>query len=272
MKVLSSRVRDIGIQSPALGGQTTVRLILPAGFGVDPARRWPVLNLLHGVGGSYASWSEQTNVVDLVRDLPIIVAMPNGGDHGFYSNWWNGGAGGPPAWETYHTEELAQILERGYGASGTRAIAGLSMGGLGAISYAARHPGMYAAVASFSGVLDTDGHPIVDPNLWGDPKAQASTWAAHNPLDQAAGLRGIPLFLSWGNGQPGPLDAPGTGRDSTEQEIARENAAFAARLQQLGISATVDAYGPGTHTWPYWDRELQRALPTLMQALTGSAY
>jgi hypothetical protein len=58
-----------------------------------------------------------------------------------------------PGWETFHLTELRQILERGLGAGGQRAIAGLSMGGFGAMSYAGRRPDLFRAAAAFSGVL-----------------------------------------------------------------------------------------------------------------------
>jgi diacylglycerol O-acyltransferase / trehalose O-mycolyltransferase len=45
------------------------------------------------------------------------------------------------------------------------------------------------------------------------------------------------------------------------------NVAFAARLRELGIDATTDFYGPGTHTWRYWERALHRSLPLLLRAL-----
>jgi S-formylglutathione hydrolase FrmB len=55
--------------------------------------------------------------------------------------------------------------------------------------------------------------------------------------------------------------------DTDEAFRALSNQAFALRLQELGIPATIDDYGPGTHTWPYFERELHRALPLLLQAL-----
>jgi len=48
------------------------------------------------------------------------------------------------------------------------------------------------------------------------------------------------------------------------------NVAFATRLRQLGIEAATDFYGPGTHTWPYWERELHRSLPLLLRALRSA--
>jgi S-formylglutathione hydrolase FrmB len=42
-----------------------------------------------------------------------------------------------------------------------------------------------------------------------------------------------------------------------------------ARLEELGIPATVEAYGDGTHTWPYWERALHASLPVLLGGLRG---
>ena len=54
-----------------------------------------------------------------------------------------------------------------------------------------------------------------------------------------------------------------------EASLHPQNVALAERLQRLHIPATIDFYGPGTHSWPYWQRELHRALPLLLRALGG---
>jgi S-formylglutathione hydrolase FrmB len=95
-------------------------------------------------------------------------------------------------------------------------------------------------------------------------------WAAgeqHNPASLAEGLRETTLYVSYGNGDPGPLDPPGAGHDALEAMLGRQNERFVARLGELGIPATVDAYGPGSHTWPYWQRALHQSLPMLLEAL-----
>ncbi len=154
------------------------------------------------------------------------------------------------------------------------------------MAYAARHPGMFQAAASYSGILDTryQGGPVPGPQLiqtllrafnndpaalWGDPPQQAGVWAAHNPTDLAARLRGVALFVSVGNGQPGPLDAPAPSQQARqlEQALQPQTLAFVRRLHQLAIPVQVDTYGPGTHDWPYWQRELHRSLPLLRHAL-----
>jgi diacylglycerol O-acyltransferase / trehalose O-mycolyltransferase len=125
------------------------------------------------------------------------------------------------------------------------------MGGLGAMAYAARHPGMFRAAASYSGNLHTRylGTPLSgyelpqgllsalheDPNaVWGDPFRQGDIWAAHNPYDLAPKLRGTRLFVSFGDGQPGPHDTD-TDAQELEQILYPQNTAFVKRLHQLGI-------------------------------------
>jgi S-formylglutathione hydrolase FrmB len=262
---VNDRTRDLTIDSPAVGKQM-VRLLVPRGFDADASRRWPVLYLLHGATDSYVSWTRSTDVEQLTAETNLLVAMPEGGDHGYYSDWWNRGKGGPPMWETFHTVELRQLLERNWRAGDRRVVAGLSMGGMGAVSYAARHPGMFLAAASYSGVLDTPLGGVRDAAMWGDPKAQAAIWREHNPTDLAPKLRGLPLYVSYGDGRPGPLDGA-IDVDDLERRIARENEHFLGRVQEAGIAVTIDAYGAGVHDWPYWERALHRSMPLLLEAL-----
>src|SRR5436190_394930 len=134
--------------------------------------------------------------------LAATIGKPSAGTWGWYTDWWNDGAGGPPKWETFHLVELAQLLERNWQAGDKRAVAGYSMGGMGAMAYAARHPGMFLAAAAYSGVLDTLGAGAYTQSTatWGDPTAQADVWRAHNPLDLAAALKGVALYVSYGDG------------------------------------------------------------------------
>jgi diacylglycerol O-acyltransferase / trehalose O-mycolyltransferase len=276
---VAPRIVDLAVHSPALGRIATVRLLTPDGWSArNPGRRWPTLYLLHGCCDTYDSWTSDTRIEAMRALRRVLVVMPEAGAVGFYSNWRNGGRGGAPAWETFHLVELRRLLEHRYGAGRPRAVAGLSMGGLGAMAYAARHRGMFAAAASFSGLLHPlgDATPLLalfgrytpDPlAVWGRPRGRGGTWSAHDPTALAGRLRGIPLFVSSGNGRPGPLDRARRGRDRTEVTVDRESHAFAARLRRLQIRATTDFYGRGTHDWPYWERELQRALPMLLRAL-----
>lgn len=272
---LTERMVDITLWSPALRGRTTVRLLLPPAYADRPEARWPSVYLLHGCCDSYLSWTRSTDVEELSATRDVLVVMPDGGRAGFYSDWLDG-----PGWETFHTVELPALLAERYRADDRRAVAGTSMGGLGALGYAARHPGAFLAAASFSGIVHTrlsadrssaylgllrsqDEHPY---RLWGAPTEDADRWAAHNPYDLAPRLTGIPLFISVGDGRPGPLNPAGAD-DPIEPSLLAENEALRDRLRQLGARATFDLYGPGSHDWPYWERELHRAWPILTDPL-----
>jgi diacylglycerol O-acyltransferase / trehalose O-mycolyltransferase len=264
---VSARIVDLTVRSRALGTTAKVRLLTPDGWAArTTGRRWPVLYLLHGCCDTYDSWTRSTDVADLPALRHVLVVMPEGGAVGFYSNWRDG-----PAWEDFHVGELRRILERHYGAGTPRAIAGLSMGGLGAMDYAARHPGLFAAAASYSGVLHPLEHPrswlglfsteTSDPRaVWGDPAMDRGVWAAHDPTALAGRLRGTRLYVASGNGEHGGK------RDAIEATVYAESRAFVARLRKLRIPVRADFYGPGTHTWRYWRRDLKRSLPLLLGA------
>ncbi|MBB2910154.1 S-formylglutathione hydrolase FrmB [Streptosporangium becharense] len=267
---LGERDHELTVDSAALGRDGMVRVLLPAGWkpGSGP---WPVLYLLNGCcQAEYDSWITDGEAARLTAGYRALVVVPEGGAVGFYSDWRDG-----PGWETFHLIEIRQILESEYGAGERRAVAGLSMGGFGAMSYAARHPGMFQAAASFSGVLDTrDGetvsrllerHGESPAKLWGAPRDPA--WAAHNPADLTGSLRGVRLFVSSGDGSPGPLDVPAAARDDGEATLFRQTRTFTERALANGVEVTADLYGPGTHTWPYWRRGLERALPMLMGSI-----
>ncbi|WP_434100923.1 alpha/beta hydrolase [Streptomyces parvulus] len=285
---VADRQVDLSVRSTALGGRTVkVRLLTPDGW--DPSdrhhrRHWPTLWLLHGCCGDYTSWTTMTDVArtDSLRD--VLVVMPEAGWNGWYSDWWNHGEGGDPAWETFHTVELRRLLERDWGAGDNRVVAGLSMGGQGALSYAARHPGMFRAAAAYSG----SAHPLLndestnrilgffagqgdDPlRVWGDPVAQRRIWQSHDPFHLARRLKSIPVYLSCGDGTTGPLDAPGS-TSALEADFNRQNQALAAELKRVGARhVTTNFYGPGTHGWAYWERELHASLPMLLKALRVS--
>ncbi|MGW4575831.1 alpha/beta hydrolase [Streptomyces tendae] len=282
---VADRQVDLSVRSAALGGRTVdVRLLTPDGWNPHDRRHrqhWPTLWLLHGCCGDYTSWTSMTDVAETDSLRDVLVVMPEAGWNGWYSDWWNHGQGGDPAWETFHTEELRHLLERDWGAGSDRVVAGLSMGGQGALLYAARHPGMFKATAAFSG----SAHPLLneesidrimgffagqdnDPlRVWGDPVAQRRIWQAHDPFHLAKRLRSIPVYLSCGDGTTGPLDPPGA-ISALEADFNRQNHALAAELKRVGARhVTTNFYGPGTHGWAYWERELHASLPMLLGAL-----
>jgi diacylglycerol O-acyltransferase/trehalose O-mycolyltransferase len=281
VRQVGDRMLDVTLRSSALGREGNARILVPPGYARSPVRRWPVLYLLHGccaLDPGWTLWTTQTDVDRQTARYNALVVMPDGGVNGFYSDWWNRGKYGPPAWETFHLDELWSVLEDRLRAQPAIAIAGFSMGGLGALAYAARHPGTFRAAASYSGLTDSlaasdDVLAILKATgedlqaLWGDPQEHATIWREHNPIDLDDRLRGMPVYVASGNGQPGPLDSPDQKPDPLEESVGRMNARYVEQARAHGVRLTAHLYGAGTHTWAYWERELRLSLPLLMGAI-----
>ncbi len=279
---LSPRLEQLRVFSPALGHEANVRVLTPAGF--DPNQdHLPVLWLLHGGFGSAADWTAAGDAEALTAGLPMVVVMPDAGIGGWYTDWKRGTAEGPQRWETFHLDELRPFVEARYQTRtdrGGRAVAGLSMGGFGAMSYAARHPDRFGFAASFSGAVDLLhpgvtaivgisplAHEGVPGDIFGLPVVDDANWRAHNPVDLAANLRNTELQLRTGNGQPG--GPHGGNLDPQEGAVSQATATLHGRLQALGIPHLYDDYGPGAHTWPYWRDALEATLPGLTAFFGG---
>jgi S-formylglutathione hydrolase FrmB len=285
--IIDSRTVDLTITSPAVGA-TTTRLLLPRDWWTAPASYWPTVYMLHGANEpqDYKSWTAFTDIETFTADKNVLVALPSDGPAGNYTDTYNPlNLPGVPKWETYHTVELPQLLQRGYRANGANAAAGLSIGGYGALIYAARHPGLYKAAASYSGLTDIFNYgalfSVTQSRLragevygpWGSAVLNRSNWVAHNPIDQAAKLRGTALYVSSGDGSPGPLDDPDfpdlAASRVIEKVTGQMNQKFVVRLQQLGVPVTANLYTGGYHFWNYWERELHSSWPMLASALGG---
>ena len=240
---LDSRLLDLTLSTPALATPTHVRVLLPARYREQKPRRYPVLYLLHGSFDDYRSWTDKGAVESITGHRKLIVVMPDGGQGGWYTNWVNRGQGGPPEWETFHIQQLIPWIDDRYRADrsrGARGIAGLSMGGFGAMTYAARHPDLFSWAGSFSGAVDIVNYAPVA------------------------------VVIDTGNGQPGPLDPPGRPFDPIENGVETMSVSLHQRLLSLGIPHTWDDYGPGIHSWPYWQRDLIEALPSVMRTFNAN--
>jgi S-formylglutathione hydrolase FrmB len=270
---LDQRLSELTFTTPALADPTGVRVLLPAGYSASH-RRYPVLYLLHGCCNGttgYRSWTDQMGAENLTAGLPLIVVMPDGGSNGGYVNWWNFGAQGQPAWETYHIAQLIPWVDRHYrtvASRAGRALAGLSMGGDGAIHYAARHPDMFVSASAYSGAVDLnvvrpaeDAVGLDDDRPLGSYATDQIRTRAVNSWDLAMNLRGLRLSLRTGNG----LDADGHLVDVIESVVHAANTSLNQRLGSLGIPHVWDDYGPGTHTPPFWSRDLSLDLPLIMR-------
>ena len=276
--VVSPRLEELRFRTPALVGETRVRVLLPAGYDADSHRRYPVLYLLHGGTGGYVDWTTTGGAEAISAAYPLIIVMPDGSGYGSYMDWWNFGAGGPPMWETYHVRQLLPWIDERYRTipeRDGRAIAGLSMGGGGTMHYAARHPDLFTAAAAFSGAVDSNTVPVqllmqtgglqdghAPGALLGLRATEEVRWRGHNAWDLAENLRGLFLQLDTGNGLPG---GPGgdTG-DPVEAAVHEMMVNLHNRLTALDFPHIWNDYGAGGHAWFYWRRDLTELLPRLM--------
>jgi S-formylglutathione hydrolase FrmB len=159
MQVWATGAMDRGFeeashQSQTMGREMSYRILLPRGYSAkgNEAVRYPVVYLLHGLWGSYDNWTDKNPPRALVREN-VIVVTPEGGN-----GWYVDGVGGPAArYESYFVRDLVLEIDskfRTKPAREFRFVAGLSMGGYGAVKFGLKYPGMFSMVGSFSGALD----------------------------------------------------------------------------------------------------------------------
>lgn len=272
-----------------------VHVVLPTGYRRHPHRRYPVLYALPGTSNKASVWLTNIHTRQLTRGRKLIVVIPDGTFNadggGFYTNWVDQTTSrGVADWETFHTRELVQWVDGRYRtvrARTGRAIVGISQGGFGSMSYAARHPGLYGAAASFSGATSIWAGAecrVVAPLLvggimtglnqvqpfapFGDPTTDGANWAAHDPATQVARLADTEIELYTSTGTPGESDlqdpaVPGT--VALEAVLHQSNLCFKAAADAAGIDYGWHSYQVGTHAWKYGDRSLKDYLPRLMR-------
>lgn len=160
----TSRLETDRINSGILNTEKEFIVYLPVGYD-DSQQRYPVLYLLHGAGDTYAGWTQKGNAKNIAdrliaegMALPMIIVMPDASGGSGKSPKRNMGYFNRPDWnyEDHFFKELMPYVEKKYRIKpekNARAIAGLSMGGGGAMSYALHHPEMFGSCCPLSGLL-----------------------------------------------------------------------------------------------------------------------
>ena len=258
--------------APARPNALRVNVLLPDGYDGSKKTRYPVLYLLHGHGDSFDSWMAPCNgdLRNVAKGFPGIIVMPEAAQ-GWYADWWNGGKRSEPSWERYYRDELMPLIQKRFLIRPERefhAIAGLSMGGEGAMYLAEQLPGYFGSVASFSGPLsiqrpeyanggmDTQGQKFTD--VFGPADGFYAT--AHNPMASVANLKNTRAYVAVGDGvgQP-PNDVSNYFGHIAEADLRQHADDFVAAAKQAGVDVT---YAPrnGIHDWPYWRQDLANAI------------
>lgn len=247
MAVLSSR-----FTSKILDLSMSFQVILPQEFD-EPL---PVLYLLHGLSDDDHSWLDHTSLVRYASDMQLAIVMPQV-HRSFYTNMVEGG----DYW-TFLTEELPDLVTRWFPISHEKDktfVAGLSMGGYGALKWGLNYPEKFAGIASLSGATD-----LVE--LWkDDPSRDSEFKRLFGSIEKLQSSKNDLLYLidqvKEQSNVPEILQICGT-----EDFLYRYNLSFSKKLTELGFDYSwIEA--EGTHNWVFWDKEIQTVLEWINEKL-----
>ncbi|MFN2529841.1 MAG: alpha/beta hydrolase [Pyrinomonadaceae bacterium] len=250
-----SRVETIRLESKLANAVLPYNVILPIDYNLSKTHRYPVLYLLHGLNGHYSDWVSRTNIADYAAQYPIIVVTPEGNN-----SWYTDALNAPEKYESYILQELIPDVQRRYRtieAVYGRSIAGLSMGGYGAIKLGLKSPSTFVFAGSMSGAFSvtrrTQERAGTDWNnelkIFGPIGSETRTandlFEIIRPLSPER-LSALPFFY---------LDV-GTEDASW---ITNGNRELASLMFEKKIPHEFREL-PGNHSWKYWDRQVIEVL------------
>jgi len=257
------RVETIQFRSKLINSTLPYSVALPEDYDDSTTTRYPVLYLLHGLTGHYNDWFSRTNVADYAAHYRLIVVTPEGND-----SWYIDSVTAPSEkYESYILNEVVpdvqaryRTIEARYG----RAIAGLSMGGYGAIKFGLKSPFTFAFVGSMSGAFGITR--VSDQAIEWEPLkkslklfgAVGSETRKQNDIFElikqlpANRIASLPfLYFDCGTEDSG---------------IFPDNRELAALLVEKKIPHEYREL-PGDHSWGYWDRQVQEVLRIAVRSL-----
>ena len=243
---------NVNFFSDALGMSTSMNVILPEP-GEEVKKPYPVLYLLHGMSDDQNAWCRFTSIERYARERGIAVVMPTTA-LGWYTDMVYG-----YDYFTFISSELPSICRTFFpGMSKAREdtfVAGLSMGGYGALKCAIKAPETFAAAGCLSGALDISTlykeaikgpEASVFENAFGSLRKLRAD--GNDPLLEAEKLAA--------SGLPKPRIFTWCGR---QDFLYQNNRRAVRRLKNLGFDVT-DTWSAGDHQWRYWDEHIQNVL------------
>jgi S-formylglutathione hydrolase FrmB len=256
----------VQFESHLVGASLPYNVVLPSDYkrGSSKQKRYAVVYLLHGLKGSANDWvSNRAHLADYAARYSFIIVVPEGHD-----SWYTDSATVPnEKYESYLIKELIPDVDRRFrtiASREARAVAGLSMGGYGSLKFGLKYPELFAFAASMSGALAAPSFPLDEATPdWVRP----SIARAYGPIDTAtrrdndifrivrempqARVASLPYFY---------LDC------GTEDFLISNSRDFSALLIEKKIPHEFREL-PGTHSWPYWDKQVQEVLKIASQKL-----
>jgi len=250
-------MHDVTFHTSALQRNTPYRVILPRS--IPPGSKLPVVYLLHGAGGDFRDWSNNTDVARFA-ERGLILVMP-GGDQSWYTN---SAELSQDRYEDYITQDLVTDVETRFPAApgrANRAIMGISMGGFGAVKLALRHPDLYAFAGGLSSALDAPGRPFSIARI-GQYRHYRSIFG---PVDSASRRENDPFVLAT---SVDPAKMPYFFLTCGDKEgLLSTNRNFAQILGQRHFPYEFHVV-PGGHDWKQWNARLDGVFSSLLDHLS----
>ena len=241
------------LKSKLMGREMPYRVIFPLGYLGQKNEKFPVIYLLHGLAGHYDNWIDKTKIAEYSAAYKFIVVTPEGGD-----GWYTDSATiSNDKYEDYIIKELVPEIDakfRTLADRDHRLIAGLSMGGYGAIKFGLKYPDLFSVVGSFSGALDA---PLRGPK---SEFLRPSIISVFGPDDSKTrkdnDVFGVIRAMSADQIKNIPFIYLDCGTEDSFFQINRD---FDALLVEKKIPHEFREL-PGKHEWPYWDSQIQEFL------------
>ncbi len=244
-------LRFVTVKSSALRGRGDVTVWAP-----DGAVPKALILLLHGVYGSHWSWALQggahrtaARLVEAGAVPPVVLAMPSDGLRGDGSGYVRHADGVDfERWIVHEVPAAARIAAPTLPPDVPMCIAGLSMGGFGALRIGARHARLFHGISGHSSITHIS------------QMAQfiEEDYRAFGAIDDASVLDAI---VAAGDALPALRFDCGT----SDQLIA-ENRALHRALRERGIPHVYEEF-PGTHEWAYWEEHVGDAFRFFAEVL-----
>jgi len=252
-------VREAIFHSRSLGRDMHYRVLLPRGY--ENGGRFPVLYLLHGLYGDYLNWDTRTHLENYARDLRLLIVMPDADD-----SWYIDSATVPQdKFEDYIAKDLVSDVDDKYRTIRERhgrAIAGLSMGGYGALKFGIKYPELFTFAGSLSGALNAPQNlDTLRPEFGAKLREVFGNEGSPQRTDND-----IFLLLNTPRQTTLPYFYLACG---TEDFFLDSNRAFTLQLSSRKLVYEYHET-PGAHAWEYWDSALEPLLRAVERAIIES--